>query len=239
MRHTLIVLLKKLKIKFQLYNITLPYLLRMVVAFMVVVAGIFLFMELTKSLTTTFIANYDRMIAEYVISFRTPALTQFFILITNVGDIYGYLLVIGLGLLISWVYIKRWKQMVQMMFVLICASIFNVLLKQFFQRARPSNEHLVLAETLSYPSGHAMSAMAFYGFVIFLFYRSKMNRFLKYSLILLLFLLIVCIGVSRIYLGVHFPSDIAGGYIAGFIWVVFCIIIFDLIEIFKGQPNAS
>lgn len=128
--------------------------------------------------------------------------------------------------------------MVQTIFVLVVAFLSNVILKRFIDRARPGIEHLVNVETLSYPSGHAMSAMAFYGFVIYLFYRFKINIILKTLIIILLAFIILNFGISRIYLGVHYPSDIAGGYIAGFIWVVFCILIFNLVEVFRRDPKT-
>ena len=111
-----------------------------------------------------------------------------------------------------------------------------MILKRFIDRARPGIEHLVVVKTLSYPSGHAMSAMAFYGFLIYLVYHFKMHTALKGLVIFLLALLILSIGVSRIYLGVHYPSDIVGGFIAGLIWVFFCILIFNLIEVFRRDP---
>lgn len=243
MRHALIAFLKKLKeiltSRFHIYNVNLPYIIIVAIALIIVIAGINLFVELTDTLTTETLANYDRQITDYVISYRTPALTQYFIFVTNVGDLYGYMVVVGACFLISRVFFKRWKQVAQITLVLILASVSNMILKRFIDRARPGIEHLVSVETLSYPSGHAMSAMAFYGFIIYLFYRFKMNGFLKYGIILVLMLLILSIGVSRIYLGVHFPSDIAGGFIAGFIWVVFCILIFDVIEIFRRDPNTT
>jgi len=243
MRHALIAFLKKLKefliIKCHAYNVNLPYILTVAIALIMVIGGINLFIELTDTLTTETLANYDRMITDYVISFRTPALTEFFIFVTNVGDLYGYVVVLGLCIFISRVFFKRWKQVIQVALVLLLASVSNLILKRFIDRARPGIEHLVSVETLSYPSGHAMSAMAFYGFVIYLFYRFKMNKILKYSIMFLLLLLIMSIGVSRIYLGVHFPSDIAGGFIAGLIWVVFCVLVFDLIEIFRRDPNTE
>ncbi|MEZ4803482.1 MAG: phosphatase PAP2 family protein [Gelidibacter sp.] len=243
MRQALIAFLRKLKEllrnKFHSYNVNLPYIITVVVALIIVIGGINLFIELTDTLTTETLADYDRQITDYVISYRTPMLTHFFIVVTNIGDIYGYVIVVGLSILISRVFFKRWKQVAQITIVLLLASVSNMILKRFIDRARPGIEHLVSVETLSYPSGHAMSAMAFYGFVIYLFYRFKMNRWLKYSVILVLLLLIFSIGISRIYLGVHFPSDIAGGYIAGFIWVVFCVIVFDVIEIFRRDPNTE
>ncbi|WP_313791396.1 phosphatase PAP2 family protein [Lacinutrix neustonica] len=90
---------------------------------------------------------------------------------------------------------------------------------------------------MSYPSGHAMTAMAVYGFLIYLFYHFKINSFLKFAIITILAILILSIGISRIYLGVHFPSDIIGGFIAGFIWVVFCALVFNIIGLFRRDAR--
>jgi undecaprenyl-diphosphatase len=142
------------------------------------------------------------------------------------------------SIILSIMVFKHWKYVTQIITVLLLSAVSNMILKRFIDRARPGIEHLVSVETLSYPSGHAMSAMAFYGFVIYLFYHFKMNIFLKVGAILVLFVLILSIGISRIYLGVHYPSDIAGGFIAGFIWVIFCILLFDLIEVFRRDPRT-
>lgn len=124
------------------------------------------------------------------------------------------------------------------MIVLLVAASSNLLLKQIINRARPDADYLVTVKTLSYPSGHAMSAMAFYGFLIYLIYTFNIPKLVKYGIIAFLAMLIVSIGISRIYLGVHFPSDIAGGFIAGFIWVVFCILILNILKIFKEDPST-
>ncbi|HUH29745.1 phosphatase PAP2 family protein [Gelidibacter sp.] len=203
-----------------------------------VVGGINLFIELTETLKSDLLADYDQKITEYVISLRTPELTKYFVFVTHVGDIYGYAFVLGTFMLLSIFVYKRWKYAVQIVLVLALSAVSNLILKRFVDRARPGIEHMVSVETLSYPSGHAMSAMAFYGFLMYLFYRFKINIFLKIGIILLLGILILSIGLSRIYLGVHYPSDIAGGFIAGFIWVIFCILIFDLIEVFRRDPRT-
>ncbi len=227
-----------LRDKLHQYDVTLPYIITVVVALIVVVGGINLFIELTETLKSDLLADYDQKITEYVISYRSPSLTKYFIFVTHVGDIYGYAFVLGTFMLLSIFVYKRWKYTLQIIFVLALSAISNLILKRFVDRARPGIEHMVSVETLSYPSGHAMSAMAFYGFLMYLFYRFKMNIFLKIAIILLLGVLILSIGMSRIYLGVHYPSDIAGGYIAGFIWVIFCILIFDIIEVFRRDPRT-
>lgn len=227
-----------LRDKFHKYDVTLPYVITILVALIVVVVGINIFVELTETLKSDLLAKYDQKITDYVISFRRPSLTKFFIFVTHVGDIYGYAAVLGTFILTSVVVFKRWKYVLQIVFVLTLSAISNLILKRFVDRARPGIEHMVSVETLSYPSGHAMSAMAFYGFLIYLFYRFKIHTFFKIGIIILLVFLILSIGVSRIYLGVHFPSDIAGGFIAGFIWVVFCIVTFELIDVFRRDSRT-
>ncbi|MDO1514741.1 phosphatase PAP2 family protein [Maribacter confluentis] len=242
MKQSLFTFIKKLREflekKLHQYNTTLPYVITVVVALILVVGGINLFIELTDTLKTETLAMYDTQITDYIISYRTPALTKYFIFMTDVGDFHGYLIVLAIFLLLSLLVFRRWKYVVQATLVLGLATVSNMMLKRFIDRARPGIEHLVSVETLSYPSGHAMSAMAFYGFLMFLMYKFNIQKVAKVLLMFLLALIILSIGISRIYLGVHFPSDIAGGFIAGAIWVIFCVLVFDLIELFRRDPKT-
>ncbi|MFB9057570.1 phosphatase PAP2 family protein [Mariniflexile ostreae] len=243
MIHFLYEYIKSLKLFFKdrlnKYNITLSYGIAVLIALFMVVAGINLFIELTETLATDMLANYDHRFTQYVISHRSAALTKYFIAITHVGDVYGYIAVLLIVFLVSLLVFKSWKYVVQIIVVLMLSAVSNLMLKRFIDRARPDLEHMVSVETLSYPSGHAMSAMAFYGFLIYLFYKFSIPTLAKYSIITFLFLLILSIGISRIYLGVHFPSDIAGGFIAGAIWVVFCALLFNLIDLFRKELNKQ
>ncbi|SDD94339.1 undecaprenyl-diphosphatase [Pricia antarctica] len=242
MRETIIILIRKIKALaariFHRDNPYLPYIIIVAVALVLGVGGINIFIELTEELKEGELVGIDTQITEYIISFRTPDRTALFLWLTHVGDLYGYLVIGGIFIFVSAVVFKSWKYIAQITIVLVLATFSNMILKRFIDRARPDIEHLVSVETLSYPSGHAMSAMAFYGFLIYLIYSFKLNHALKVLAITLLIFLILGIGVSRIYLGVHFPSDIAGGFIAGFIWVVFCSVAFNLIEVFRRDPNT-
>ncbi|WP_341215543.1 phosphatase PAP2 family protein [uncultured Wocania sp.] len=231
-------LIKKLRGLLGKYDVTFPYVITIVLALIVVIGGINIFIELTDTLSTEQLSNYDDKITDYIISFRSPMLTDYFTVVTQLGDLYGYMVVIFISAFISLVVFRKWKYMVQITLVLVLSALSNLVLKRFINRARPEIEHLVTVETLSYPSGHAMAAMAFYGFLIYLFYKFKMHKLIKYLVIFLLTVLIFSIGISRIYLGVHFPSDIAGGFIAGAIWVIFCIILFNIIEVFRRDPKT-
>ncbi|MBU2928820.1 phosphatase PAP2 family protein [Winogradskyella psychrotolerans] len=219
-------------------NDQLPYILISVLAILIVIASTYVFIELTRNLKTTTLAQFDTTITDYILTQRNPPLTKYFIVITDIGDVYGYLFVFTLCSLAFILILKKWTYAVQLIVVICLALSSNSILKKLINRSRPELEHLVTIETLSYPSGHAMTAMAFYGFLIYLFYQFKINLIVKLLLILLFSFLIVSIGISRIYLGVHFPSDIVGGYIAGFIWVILCALIFNIIKMYRKEINA-
>lgn len=231
-----LVQLKKLfQEKFHQYNSKIPFIITILIALFLVVGGINLFVDLTETLQSDFINQFDRRITDFVISFRTPQLNNVFQFITDIGDIQGYLIMTALIAIFFYLKFRNLKLIGEIVFVVFISALSNIALKQVINRARPDAVHLVAVESLSYPSGHAMSAMAFYGFLIYLIYTFELNRLLKTGLIILFILLIAAIGISRIYLGVHFPSDVAGGFIAGFIWVIFCIILFHVIDLFRKR----
>ncbi|MFO7719149.1 MAG: phosphatase PAP2 family protein [Gillisia sp.] len=228
---------KILQEKFHQYNDQLPFMIAIFVALILVVGGINLFIELTEVLHSRTITRYDQKVTDFIISFRSPQLNKVFQFITDLGDLYAYLILTALCAIGFYWKFKNWRYVLEMIFVIIIAGLSNLALKQVINRARPDAAHLVAVETLSYPSGHAMGAIAFYGFLIYLFYNFKMNNWLKASIILIFIFLILAIGISRVYLGVHYPSDIVGGFIAGFIWIIFCVILFQVMDIFRRRKR--
>ncbi len=88
-------------------------------------------------------------------------------------------------------------------------------------RSRPSTTMLFSYEkSFSFPSGHTMMSTIFYGLIIYYVYKNIKNKNLKYLLVSLLSLIIVMIGVSRVYLGVHYATDVAAAYILGIVYLV-------------------
>ena len=108
---------------------------------------------------------------------------------------------------------------------LVTITILNQLFKFILQRPRPTENRIINENGYSFPSGHSMISMAFYGFLIYLIYKYVKNKKLKYISITLISILIIFIGISRIYLGVHYTSDI----LAGFLFSISYLIIFILI----------
>ncbi|NMC55729.1 MAG: phosphatase PAP2 family protein [Eubacteriaceae bacterium] len=95
-----------------------------------------------------------------------------------------------------------------------------MLLKSIFARPRPSNIYLVKVSGYSFPSGHAMTSAAFYGFIIYLIWQTNIRKNLKIASTVFLFILIILIGVSRVYLGVHYTSDIAAGFLVSIAYLI-------------------
>lgn len=100
----------------------------------------------------------------------------------------------------------------------------NLIIKNLIQRARPSWEHWVVESGYSFPSGHSMASIAFYGMLGYLLWLHRKERGRPAAYILVLTgLLILAIGLSRIYLGVHYATDVIAGFCAGGVWLTTCI----------------
>lgn len=106
-------------------------------------------------------------------------------------------------------------------------TLLNVLLKNIVQRPRPSDIALIRETGYSFPSGHSMVSMAFYGFLIYLIHRYVKDSHKSNLLILLLTVLIMSIGLSRIYLGVHYASDVVSGFLLSVSYLIVFTSIFS------------
>ena len=106
---------------------------------------------------------------------------------------------------------------------LIIITVLNQLLKRILQRPRPTEFRIIEETGYSFPSGHSMVSMAFYGYLIYLIYKYVENKYVKWTSIVLLSILICTIGVSRIYLGVHYTSDVLGGFLVSISYLILFI----------------
>lgn len=109
------------------------------------------------------------------------------------------------------------------------------LLKNVFNRERPGVPLLEQARGLSFPSGHALMSVTFYGLLIYAVYHLWKNNIAKWSMISFLALLVLLIGFSRIYLRVHYTSDVAAGFAVGFLWLVLSLWILSHMERFSKR----
>ena len=145
---------------------------------------------------------------------------------TNVVKILtslGSALVIIILTIVLFIAIKNKKIAISVVINLIVITILNNLLKIIFLRPRPDVNNLILESGYSFPSGHAMISMAVYGYLIYLIYYHMDNKAMRRLFIAILSILILLIGISRIYLGVHYASDVIGGFSLSIVYlIIYC-----------------
>ena len=165
------------------------------------------------------IVRVDRSVADYLHSSATPPLTTFFLVVTAFGSIVAVGL---LGVLVAaffawgrrWLYLGTWLAAVG------GSAVLNQLLKALFARPRPFFEHPLLVEiSYSFPSGHAMESLVAYGMLAYFAVLALRTWKWRVAVVLAAALLVVLIGLSRMYLGVHYLSDVVAGYAAGGLWL--------------------
>jgi undecaprenyl-diphosphatase len=106
-------------------------------------------------------------------------------------------------------------------------AALNIVLKSYFARPRPPITTAVHAGFFAFPSGHAMSSMVVYGTLAYLIARDTPGATTRALTISFAVVVILVIGLSRIYLGVHYATDVLGGYLAGFAWADLCVLLYE------------
>ncbi len=151
--------------------------------------------------------SLDESIYHFIMNYRSKVLDNFFVIITEFANPIPVIIIFTM-LVIA---LKR-KEEIILSVNLLTTLTTNQLLKRIIMRPRPDHLRIVKESGFSYPSGHAMMSLCLYGTLIYLIIKRMKNKKIKILLISLLSLLILLIGFSRIYVGVHYPTDVIGGY---------------------------
>jgi len=158
----------------------------------------------------------DTLIYSFISKFIRTSLTTYIIIATYLTSAPFVILITLLTLIIF----KNKKYGLYMALNLVLITIFQLVLKNIFVRNRPVDISLIDENGYSFPSGHSLTSMAFYGFIIYLIYISNMQKKYKVLFIILFSLLILIIGISRIYLGVHYATDVIGGFTFSLMYLI-------------------
>lgn len=182
-----------------------------------------IFVILLVNILANEIIFFDNMAYNFISKFIKEPLTNILRLITNLA---GPIFIITFTTVIL-IICKDKKYGIYIIINLVFVTLINQILKIIIQRQRPSKlHHLIEERGYSFPSGHSMVSMAFYGLLIYLAYTKIRNNKLKWITCILLGMLIITIGISRIYLGVHYASDVLGGFTLTLVYLYMFIKIF-------------
>ena len=161
---------------------------------------------------------FDRPILEFGRDMASPVWDKIFLFFSEIGYSWGVIPFDILFVLLLAV-LKRYRESVFAAITFAGSGLLNTLAKQFFQRPRPTLwESIAPEQTFSFPSGHAMGSMTLAAAVVMLAWRTRW----RWPVTLAAFVFVVGVGFSRVYLGVHYPSDIIAGWSAAIAWTVGC-----------------
>jgi len=182
------------------------------------VLSLFLFAWIAEDVSHNRTMAFDLALRGEIHSLASPALTRLMFAISFVGGGDGLTLATAL---IEGIFLwRRWRRAALWLLTAVAGSIvLQVALKYAFHRPRPIAFFGPLPHTYSFPSGHALSSFCFYGVLAGLLADRTKSRRHRILIWICAALLVAAIGFSRIYLGVHYPSDVIAGYLTAALWV--------------------
>jgi membrane-associated phospholipid phosphatase len=180
------------------------------------------FVVFAEDLVAHKLTRFDTTVIDWVQSAIDPMNTRVMEFFTFIGSPAVVAGLVVLSVIVLYWQKKHWEALC-MLVANVGGVAFNEVLKWAFHRQRPEIHRLITAHGYSFPSGHSMGAIVFYGMVAYFFCLFAKSMTPKVLTCVVCVLLIVMIGGSRIYLGVHYPSDVIAGFIAGGAWLVVCI----------------
>lgn len=191
---------------------------------------------LISNINNPFILEFDTEISEIIVKTRTPLLTCIFFSVSELGT-WGTIitgLVWGIVILIK---SKKYELIFMLVFSLSGTQLVNLVLKDIIKRPRPALPHLIYYFGYSFPSGHSALAIVIYGVILYYIHKNScLSVRISKAVDALVLLLVILIGISRIYLGVHFFTDVVGGYISGFVWLVLFVNLYNTLLSQKNKP---
>lgn len=160
---------------------------------------------------------FDVAVLDFIHNSTSQVLLSIMKFISFIGS--GTFLFPAIGIVIIYTFIKKRHYITKVLLANTLGSwILNYILKWIFQRTRPFDYALVTQGGLSYPSGHSMVTMSMYLAIAYLLSRNVHDAVKKRNIYIIACTIIILMGISRMYLGVHWPTDIIGGYIMGYLF---------------------
>jgi len=212
-----------------------------IIGSLLLVLSFIFFIKLSSYVLDKSIFVFDQAVSQDVYALRSPMLTRLMYVISFLGGSV-WLLGGSIAVCTALLFKNYRREAVLFLLTFSVGVLLNLLLKDAVARARPDIAPLTQEVFYSYPSGHSMNALVFYGLLTYLVYRVSRNLTLSMLVGLGSSLLVLAIGISRVYLGVHYPSDVIAGYLAGAGWILTVLVLQRTIRVyhyFKAKKYAK
>lgn len=208
-----------------------------VLGFAIATIALWIFVAIADVILEKQTLAFDTQILLAIRQIHTPLLDRLMVLITFLGEPWVLMvlaIVLGMALILQ-------KHRLEALTLLVSSSGalgLNIWLKEIFARSRPALwEQILDVRFYSFPSGHAMMSLVVYAVLAY----GLALRFRHQQAIIVLgsIALIAVIGFSRLYIGVHWPTDVIGGYAAGLVWVITCLLGFEVARLYSARRQAK
>jgi undecaprenyl-diphosphatase len=214
--------------------------LKITVFLVLSILSVICFSVIASLIKGRWIAQFDSRVISAVQGMESPWLTTIMHGFTFIGSTPLVVVISICSLFLFFKFLHHRLELVLFVVLVAGTAILNQLLKFVFQRERPTLHRLIEETGYSFPSGHSMTAFALYAALSFLLWRHVPSKSGRTIVICISILMILMIGCSRIYLGVHYPSDVVGAYLASGFWFTFCVWIFQwYMENRKHLPSTK
>ncbi len=184
-------------------------------SFLIIIYGLIIFLVITNHM-----GWFDLPISNVIQRLESPVLTNLMEIFTFIGSSTMVITISITFMIFLFFFFKYRYELIFFAISIIGSSIINVVLKNIIQRERPTSHRIIDALGFSFPSGHSMAAFTLYVTLAYMLWKHADTNFLKLIITIGSTLIILLIGISRIYLGVHYPSDVIGGYITSVFWLL-------------------
>jgi undecaprenyl-diphosphatase len=194
-------------------------------------AATWLFSELAENVSAGApLTQTDVRFSNWLHEHMTPVLTKVMLVITNIHSTSGISVMTVLVMLLLWRTAQR-RHIASFLFIVYGGILLNWWLKSIFQRSRPQFiDPLLVIKSFSFPSGHTMAATVFYGALSAILISQTRNLALRILIVCAAVFMILLVGFTRMYLGVHYLTDVVGAMIEGAGWLTLCLTSFQVVR---------
>jgi undecaprenyl-diphosphatase len=209
---------------------------RFILAFVLFLAVLFVFVAITDEIVLEHETGFDQHISHAILSLESPFATRLMEMVTFFGSA-NFLFPAYLVLILYYLSRKKIKLALDITMIGLSSTAILFLLKEIFQRQRPLDPLIRNVTGFSFPSGHSFSSFTFFGLLIYILWKTGIKKAWKIVVTIVLFLFATTIAFSRVYLRVHYPSDVVAGFCLSIIWLMLSLWILHKVD--KSRSYAK